>query len=110
MIDVEKSAANERNFPPTGLRKLPHTIFKMAAINSRGRAGSVVHFLGIGLPTHPQLLTMKECSRIKMLLVKMYKDYPLYPSSKKNSKWMVTITTWGMMEMQMENLYLQTFT
>ena len=43
-IDVEKS--NESNFPPTGFKKLPHTIFKMAAQACRGGADLVMHLLG----------------------------------------------------------------
>ena len=45
IIDVEKSATNESNFPPTGFKKLPHTIFKMAAQACLGGADSVMHSL-----------------------------------------------------------------
>ena len=38
-----KFKANEITFPPTGFRKLPHTIFKTAAVAQRGRADSVIH-------------------------------------------------------------------
>ncbi len=34
-------------FPPTGFRKLPHTILKMAAVARRGRADSVMHPVGL---------------------------------------------------------------
>ena len=39
--------ANERTFPPTGFRKLPHTILKMVAVAQRGRADSVMHPVGL---------------------------------------------------------------
>ena len=35
--------ANERTFPPTGFRKLPHTILKMVAVAWWGCADSVIH-------------------------------------------------------------------
>ena len=36
------------NFPPTGFKKLLHTIFKMAAQACRGGADSVMHSLVVG--------------------------------------------------------------
>ena len=42
-----------QNFPPTGFKKLLHTIFKMAAHSCRGRADSVIKSLAWASTTTP---------------------------------------------------------
>ena len=81
------------NFPPTGFKKLPHTIFKMAAQACRGGADSVIHSLdydyssNFNICIYYPLTTKKDVS--VLLLVNKFIGKPSRhskPTSQQASK------------------------